>query len=211
MLFSSIGTEKENRTLELLLLSISPRQLLAGKTAALGMAGLAQTAVWLGTVYTMTTFNGAILDLPPGFTFPLDILVWCVVFFLGGFGLYASLMAGAGAMVPNMKEAGIANFIAMAPLLIAYIIGLIAPMAEATGTIVMVVLSLFPFTAPVIMVMRLTDGTVPVWQLLLSAGLLFATAYAVLNAVSAMFHAQNLLSGQPFSVRRYLRAMTGRA
>jgi hypothetical protein len=61
------------------------------------------------------------------------------------------------------------------------------------------------------MVMRMTDSSVPLWQLLLSAGLTFLTAYLVLRAASAMFQAQNLLSGQSFSVQRYFRAMLGRA
>jgi ABC-2 type transport system permease protein len=207
MLFNSIGSEKENRTIEVLLLSISPRQLLAGKTAAQGLAGLMQTLVWLGSVYVSFNMQGSALSLPENFTFPVDILVWSVVFFLGGFALYASLMAGAGAMVPKMKEAGIANFIALIPLLFGYIFGLMAPLANATGSPFIIFLSIFPLTSPVVMVMRMTDQVVPLWHLLFSAGLLFVSAYYTLQAVASMFHAQNLLSGQPFSLKRYLRAM----
>ena len=72
-------------------------------------------------------------------------------------------------------------------------------------------LSIFPLTSPVVMVMRLTDGFVPLWQILLSIVLLLISAYAALQMVAAMFHAQNLLSGQPFSVKRYLKALAGRA
>ena len=211
MLFNSIGSEKENRTIELLMLSINPRQLLAGKTLALGIAGLTQTVVWLGAIYISLNLGGSTLSLPEGFTFPVDILVWSLVFFIGGFALYASLMAGAGALVPKMKEAGIANFIAMFPLFFGYVFGLMAPLADATGSTFLVFLSIFPLTSPVVMVMRLTDGLVPLWQLLLSVGLLFVTAYYALQMVAAMFHAQNLLSGQPFSVKRYLQALAGRA
>jgi ABC-2 type transport system permease protein len=211
MLFNSIGTEKENRTLELLLLSITPRQLLTGKTLALGIAGLSQTLVWLLAIYVSFNLGGATLTLPEGFTFPVEIVAWSLIFFIGGFGLYASLMAGAGALVPKMKEAGIANFIAMIPLFFGYVFGLMAPLAEATGSAFLVFLSIFPLTSPVVMVMRLTDGSVPLWQLLLSVGLLFVTAYFVQQMVAAMFHAQNLLSGQSFSVRRYLQALAGRA
>ena len=59
------------------------------------------------------------------------------------------------------------------------------------------------------MIMRLTDGTVPLWHLLSSAVLLYAGAYLALRAAGAMFHAHNLLSGQPFSVKRYLTEMIG--
>lgn len=211
MLFNSIGAEKENRTIELLLLSINPRQLLSGKTLALGIAGLVQTVVWLGAIYISFNLGSSTMRLPEGFSFPVEIVAWSVIFFIGGFALYASLMAGAGALVPKMKEAGIANFIAMSPLFLGYMFGIMAPLAEATGSIFLVCLSIFPLTSPVVMVMRLTDGVVPLWQLLLSIGLLFITAYFALQMVATMFHAQNLLSGQPFSVRRYLGALAGRA
>ena len=70
---------------------------------------------------------------------------------------------------------------------------------------------MFPLTAPVLMMMRLTDGSVPLWQLLLSAALMLATAYLIVRAVAAMFHAQNLLSGQPFSAKRFFGALLRRA
>jgi len=211
MLFNSIGAEKENRTIELLMLSINPRQLLTGKTLALGIAGITQAVVWLAAIYILFNLGGSTLSLPEGFNFPVGIVTWSLVFFIGGFALYASLMAGAGALVPKMKEAGIANFIAMFPLFFGYIFGIMAPLAEATGSSLLIFLSIFPLTSPVVMVMRLTDGFVPLWQLLLSTGLLFITAYFAIQMVAAMFHAQNLLSGQPFSVKRYLGALAGRA
>jgi ABC-2 type transport system permease protein len=207
LLFHAIGIEKEDRTLEVLLLSVSPHQMLAGKTIALGAAGLLQMVVWLAAVLIMFNIGGSTLNLPENFSFPIDILIWSLLFFLGGFAVYASMMAGVGALVPKMKEAGAANFIVMSPLFFGYIVGLMAPLAEATSGALPLILSIFPLTAPVVMIMRLTDGLVPLWQLLLSVGLLFITAYFVLRAVAALFRAQNLLSGQPFSMRRYYRVL----
>jgi hypothetical protein len=66
---------------------------------------------------------------------------------------------------------------------------------------------MFPLTAPVLMVMRMSDSVVPLWQLLLSALLTYGTAWWALNAAANMFQAQNLLSGQPFSLKRYFAAM----
>jgi len=209
MLFNSIAAEKENRTIEVILLSINSRELLAGKIIALGIAGLLQTVMWLTSIYIIFNLGGSTLHLPEGFSFPVSIILWSVIFFLGGFALFASLMAGAGAMVPKLKEAGVASFIAMMPLLIGYMIGLMAPLVGHTQDLLLVFLSLFPLTSPVVMVMRMTDGTVPLWQIVFSAVLLYVTAYLIFRAVAAMFHAQNLLSGQPFSVKRYLRALVG--
>jgi ABC-2 type transport system permease protein len=122
--------------------------------------------------------------------------------------VYASLLAGAGALAPRLKEAGGANFIAMAPLMAGYLVGLMATLTGTTHEGLPVALSLFPLTAPVLIVMRLTDGLVPAWQLWLSAGLTYATAFFIFRAVAAMFTAQTLLSGQPFSLKRYLRALS---
>lgn len=210
MLFTSVGSEKENRTIEVLLLSVSPRQVLAGKTIGISVAGFLQTVLWLGAILILLILGGQTLNLPENFSFPVDILVWSMVFFLGGYALYASLMAGAGAMIPKLKEAGAANTIAMLPLFVGYVVGLLSPLAGQPGAFLPVVLSIFPFTAPVVMVMRITDAMVPLWQILLSAGLTYLTAWLAFVAVSNAFHAQNLLSGRPFSVRRYLLAMTGK-
>jgi ABC-2 type transport system permease protein len=72
-------------------------------------------------------------------------------------------------------------------------------------------LRLFPLTSPIAMIMRLTVGGVPLWQPLLAAGLLVLRAILVVRAVAGMFHAQNLLSGQSFSARRFASALLGRA
>jgi len=209
-LFNSISMEKENRVIEVLMLSVSPGQLLAGKTLGLGIAGLLQTVIWLGAIYFSLNLGGSTLRLPENFEFPVDILIWSLVFFLGGYGLYANLMAGAGALVPRMKEAGMANYIAIFPLFFGYVFGLMAPLAKAADSAFLVFLSVFPLTSPLVMVMRLTNRAVPLWQLMLSILLLFVTAYYALHSVAAMFHAQNLLSGQPFSLRRYFGALVGR-
>jgi len=211
ILLRNISSEKENRTIEILMLSLNPRQMLAGKIIGLGIASLLQTIFWVGTLFTLMNMGGGTLGLPEEFTLPVSILAWGLVFFTLGFAMYASLVAGVGALVPKLKEASQASFVAMTPLMIGYIVGLLSPLAEAPHGAIPTVLSLFPPTAPIVMMMRLTVGNVPLWQLLLSAGLMSVTAYAIVCAVAAMFHAQHLLSGQPFSVKRFFGALVRRA
>lgn len=210
MMLNCMGIEKENRTIEVLLSSLNPRQLLLGKTMALGIAGLVQVFVWLAVTLILINFGGSILRLPQDFDFPFGIVLWSLLLFCGGFMLYAGLMAGIGALVHNLKEVGIANVIIMFPLFFGYLIGLYAPITQATGATFPIIFSIIPFTSPVVMVMRLADNVVPIWQLLLTIGLLFLTAFLVFRMVTALFRAQNLLSGQPFSMMRYLRALAGR-
>ncbi len=72
-----------------------------------------------------------------------------------------------------------------------------------------VVMSIFPLTAPIVMVLRILEEAVPLWQILLSLGLLGLSAVCIINVVARLFDVQNLLSGQPFSARRYLSALFG--
>jgi ABC-2 type transport system permease protein len=71
-------------------------------------------------------------------------------------------------------------------------------------------LSLFPLTSPVAMMARLAAGTVPVWQILLSAAILAVTALFIIRAVAGMFRAQTLLTGQSFKLRNFVLALAGK-
>jgi ABC-2 type transport system permease protein len=206
LLSESVAAEKENRTIEVLMLSASPLQIFAGKVAGLGAAALLRTFVWMGAVFAALRIGGLRLGLPAGSLFPPSLLAWGLVFFLLGFALYGSLMAGAGALVSRLKEVGQVTYLILSPLLVGYLVGLLAPLADASQRGLPVFCSLFPLTSPIVMMMRLSAGPVPLWHLVASIGLLATTAYLVLRAIAAMFRAQILLSGQPFSVRRFLSA-----
>jgi ABC-2 type transport system permease protein len=207
-LLDSVGKEKQDRVMEQLLLSLSPRQLLTGKIIGLGVIGLGQTLVWGGIALALMRLQGQRVTIPAGFELSPLILAWAVVFFVLGYATYASLMAGLGALVPNLRDASQATIVVIWPLIVPmFLIGVISEQphgALATG------LSLFPLTAPSTMLTRLIAGGVPLWQPLLAIGLLALTDYFVVRAVARMFHTQHLLSGQPFSVRRYFGAILGR-
>jgi ABC-2 type transport system permease protein len=72
------------------------------------------------------------------------------------------------------------------------------------------VASLFPLTAPFSMVNRLVVGGVPLWQVLLSVGLMLLTIPVIVRAVARMFRTQVLLASQPFTMKRYVRVFLGR-
>jgi ABC-2 type transport system permease protein len=210
LLFNSVTAEKENRTIEVMMLSSSPRQLLAGKLAGLGLAGLLQAAIWVLSIYLVFTIGGRTLNLPDDFAFPPGALVWSIVFFVLGYVIYAGLMAGAGALVPSRKEGSQATFLVLMPLIAAYMVGILSPMSDTSQATLPVILSYFPLTAPVMMLMRLMDGAVQGWELALSTALMMAAAYLIVRASAVMFRAQHLLSGQSFSVKRYFGALVGR-
>ena len=205
MLLSNIGGEKQNRTMEILMLSISPQQMFTGKILGLGIAGFLQSTAWVVALWAMLRIGGGAISLPAEFHLPATLIVVWLVYFLLGYALYASLMAGVGALIPDIKAGSQASAVVMIPLIIGYMLSLIT--MEASNGVLPVIISLFPLTSPVSMIMRMTVGGVPFWQLALSVGLLSISVVLVLRAVGKVFRTQMILSGQPFTVQRYLRAL----
>ncbi len=207
MLLSNISGEKQNRTMEILMLSITPQQMLAGKMLGLGTAGLLQSGVWIGALWTMLRIGGGVMSLPPEFHLPARLIAVWLIYFLLGYALYASLMAGIGALVPDIRAGSQASGLVMIPLIIGYMLSVMPFSVEAPNGVLVTTISLFPLTSPVAMVMRMTVAAVPLWQLALSLGLLVVTVILVIRAVGKVFRTQMILSGQPFTVRRYLKTL----
>jgi len=209
LLFNSVTAEKKNRVMEMLMLSITPLQMLGGKIVGLGIAGLLQTVVWVDTGYGLLRVGVGSLNLPVAFQLPPSILAWGIVFFLLGYVVYASLLAGLGAVVTDMQQSSQKAIVVLWPIIIPLVFQSI--LIEDPHGAIATGLSLFPLTAPVSMIARLAVGGVPAWQPPLATGLALVTAYAIVRAVARMFQAQTLLSGQPFEVKRFYKALFGRA
>ncbi len=209
LLLNSLSKEKENRIMEILLTSASPRQLLTGKIIALGAVGLLQTILWGGTTYILLNLSGRTFNLPSEIRLPPELLAWGLVFFLLGYAVYAALMAGLGALAPNLREASQVTFVILFPLMVPLFFSNTV-FAEAPHGALATGLSLFPLSAPVAMMARLSVGGVAWWQPPLAALLLAATAVLIVRAVARMFRAQAMLSGQPLKVKTYLRALMGK-
>jgi ABC-2 type transport system permease protein len=209
LLLSSITREKQNRVIEVLLTSIRPVEMLTGKIISLGLVGLLQTVVWGSAGLLLLRLSGRSLNISAAFQLPISILLWGILFFLLGYAVYASLMAGVGALVPNLREASQATTLIIFPMLVPLM--MISALIQQLNSILSVILSIFPFSAPVAMMTRLAATSVPFWQLALATILMAATALLIIRSVSRMFHAQTLLSGQPFKLGNYLRALAGKS
>ena len=209
LLRNSMGNEKKNRVMEILMASVSPQQLLAGKMIGLAIVGVLQTVIWAGTGYTVLRVGGQSVSLPGG-GLPFSLVVWAAVFFLLGFAVYASLLAGLGALAgPNEMGSSSADVIVIWPLIIPmFFISILIQYPQGS---LATVLGLFPLTAPISMMIRLAVGGIPLWQPVLAAALMGLTAFFVMRAVARVFRAQMLLSGQPFTAKRYFAVLLGKA
>jgi ABC-2 type transport system permease protein len=191
-MLSSVSREKENRTVEVLLVSVSPRQLMLGKLLGLSVIALVQMAIWLGGSALIMQATD-LFNLPPiELGLPLSFFLWALVYLVLGYLLYASMMGAIGALAPNAREAGQFTFAVLLPLMIPLWFN-VTIMQNPDGTLA-TAFSLFPLTAPVTMMTRLVAGDVPLWQLLASVGLLAVTTYGFVLLSSRFFRADTLLS-----------------
>lgn len=200
-----VSSEKDSRVMELLLLSASPIQLLTGKIISYCILGFLQVFAWLGAIYLVLRIGKPTLNLPSEFSLPISLLIWGLVFYVLGYAVYATLMAGAGALTPNVSQYTSVYFIVSSPLLISYFFSI--TLAMNPNSPLAVGLSIFPLSAPIMMITRLTVGDVPVWQPITAALLTIFLSLLIMRAVARMFRAQALLSGQPFSMQRYIRTL----
>jgi ABC-2 type transport system permease protein len=194
-LLQGLGEEKENRVMEILLSSISPRQLLAGKIIGLGAAGLAQVVVWLISAQFLARFAsstwGAIIG---NLQVPAEFLILGTIYFILGYLLFAVLMAGVGAISPTARDgqslSTIFSLAGVAPLwFMAFII-------QNPDKLLSQVLTIFPVTAPVTVMIRLGLAQIPVWEIAASIGVLVLSIFGCFILAAKLFRTYLLMYGK---------------
>ncbi len=203
-LLQSLGKEKQNRVIEILLSSTRPVELLIGKMIGLGAVGVIQLIIWSLIVNIFLGQGNSFLaniELPQ-----LEPATWflSISFFLVGYLVYGSLFAGLGAISPGQKESSQLTFFLMLPTFLPVWFNSI--LLTAPNQPPAVVMSLFPLTSPIAMPMRLAITTVPIWQLGLSLALGLLTSIGMLYIATRFFRSQNLLSAQSVNLRRIFQA-----
>ena len=206
-MLQSVSREKENRTVEILLVSLEPKELMLGKVLGLGFVALLQVVIWLGGSLltlsrgkTMLSGLGIVLgniNLPDGF------IVWALLYFVLGYLLYASALGAIGALAPNARETGQVTFVILLPLMIP--LWLNTSFTQAPNGALATALSLFPLTAPTSMLPRLAVGGVPLWQPIASLIGLTITTYIFVALSARFFRADTLLSSASLDWKRLVK------
>jgi ABC-2 type transport system permease protein len=192
-LLQSVVGEKENRTIEVVLSSLRPVQLLAGKVLGQGAMGLLQVMIWLGSGWTLFELASGELPTLRGIELTFDKIVIALLYFVGGFLLIACFQAGLGAISTNMREGPQYATVFTLPMVIPLM--LLSIFIEEPNGSLAVILSLFPITAPLSMVQRIAITAVPAWQLALSLILLVIGVLFTLWSAAKIFRVNTLLAG----------------
>jgi ABC-2 type transport system permease protein len=207
-LMTSIVEEKTNRIMEILATSVTPTQLLAGKLLGVGGLGLVQILIWLA-VAAVGLIVGRNTEIVQAVQVPFDVVIFALAYFVLNYFMFGSILAGVGVVVGSEQEsrqvAGIVTVVTVIPLILmsAFLMDPDAP--------VPVFLSLFPFTAPMAMLLRLMLGAVSPLELIISFGLMFLTTMVVVWMSARVFRWAMLLYGKRLTPRELWRVIRGHA
>ncbi|MGC2110529.1 MAG: ABC transporter permease [Candidatus Korobacteraceae bacterium] len=191
----SVIEEKSTRILEVLLSSVTSKELLTSKILGVGAVGLTQISIWV-------TF--AILFSVPGLLsaksflgevhVPIAGMVAFAVLFLLGYLLYSSMYAAIGSMVTTDQEAQQMQWPAMIPLVLS--IFMMGSVLQHPNSPFAFWMSMVPFFAPILMLSRVLVEQPPVWQMVLCVALMLATTYGLLSLSSRIYRVGILMYGK---------------
>jgi ABC-2 type transport system permease protein len=199
--------EKTTRVAEVVIASITPETLLAGKVIGVGAVGLTQQLVWLafgivGSVYGLGAMaaSGINIALPQ---FSVFQIVTLILFFLLGYTFYASIFAAVGAMCSSPEEANQAAFPAMLPLIASIVF--VQPILSAPTSTLANVMSMLPFSSPIVMPMVMSATQVPTWQVFTALALLAIACVATIWVSARIYRVGLLMTGKRPSLKELVR------
>lgn len=207
-LLQGLGDEKENRLIEVLLSSVSTRQLMTGKVFGIGAAGLTQVVVWIASLPLLlnlasSTFGGFIASIQ----LPAAFLALGIAYFILGYLLFAVISTGIGAIAPSAREGQQLSTLfvltAVSPLWLSSLLILFPDAA------VWVVLTIFPLTAPVVVMLRLGASVIPAWQITVSMAVLVLCTAGGLLLTARIVRSYLLMYGKRPGLGAIVRSLRG--
>ena len=230
MIMRSVIEEKTSRIIEVIISSVKPIKLLLGKIFGTTLAGITQFLAWVILIGVLSAVVTSILGIDPSAVpspqqemiesggmesvaqdvimeianLPLaNLIVMFILFFIGGYLLYASLYAAIGAAVDSETDTQQFMLPILMPLILAVYVGFFTVIENPHGTVSQV-FSYIPFTSPVVMLMRIPFG-VPMWQQILSVVILFATFIGTVWFAAKIYRVGILMYGKKPSYKELIK------
>lgn len=230
LVMSSIIEEKNNRVLEIVVSSVKPTQLMLGKIIGVGLVAFTQILIWAAVIICGAMFivpaiipdatmeQAAIISAGGSGTMDADLaqlitsvtnigsivetILLLIGFLIGGYLLFATIFAAIGASVDNQQDASQLQIIGMLPIMV----GLFASMAVVAdpGSTFALIMSLIPFTSPMVMVARI-PFSIPGWQIALSFAILIATILLMVWFAAKVYRVGIFMYGKKPTVRDLIR------
>ncbi len=210
-LMQSVIEEKESHLIEILLSSLRPTQLLMGKIFALGLMGLLQILVWGAAVIGLFNAASGLSAFDDTFLSSLEIsaaqLPIMMIYFVLGYLLVAAAFSAIGALSNSMREGPQYSALIIIPVCIPYYF--VSVFVETPHATLPMVLSMFPLTAPLSMILRTSLGEVPFIEIVISLVLLALSVVGMIWLAGRLFRVQTLLAGQMPKLRDIPKLIRG--
>ena len=203
----SIIEEKTSRVFEVMLATVKPSEMLAGKVIGVGSVGLTQVAIWMAAavILTATPLLPHLLGGGTHISLSAGQVGFFIVYFLLGYLLYSSMAAALGAMTNSEQELQQLNMFLVIPLFICMVsLQLVLNSPQSMGARVM---SLFPFFTPLLMYMRVSVSPVPWYEIAASIAIMIASIYGVLWIASRIYRVGILMYGKKPNLPEIMRWM----
>jgi ABC-2 type transport system permease protein len=202
---SAIVREKDQRSMEMIITSLAPRELVAGKVLGMTLLSLTQVGIWaVGGGIAIGLALSSAVDVQT-LSIPWEAPMWALLLGVPGYFLYAVLASGLGVIAGDSQQAqqlaGILGLLGLAPL---WFMGLLI---NALNGPLAVGLTMFPLIAPMIGLSRMALVEVPTWQLITSLAILVASLIGSILLVARIFRAAMLMYGQALQPRQLLQAL----
>jgi len=229
MVMRSVIEEKTNRIIEIIVSSVKPITLMMGKVLGTSLAGITQFTIWvlLAGILAMISFYVIGIDiftvqksqletveqiaqpeiaqlLMDVFNLPiLSLVIFFLIYFIGGYFLYSAIYAAIGAAVDSETDTQQFMFPVILPLMLGIYVGFFSVIENPHGS-VSTIFSMIPLTSPIVMLMRIPFG-VPWWELAISISILIITNFGVIWIAAKIYRVGILMYGKKASYKELFK------
>lgn len=200
---TSVASEKSNRAMEMLITSAKPMNLMFGKVIGSGLAGLAQISVMLITAGVFYKINEAHLEaisiIKSVFSMPPQIIFYTILFYITGYFVYAFLYGALGSLASRTEDINTSIMPIILIFMVAFFIAFYGMMSPETP--LLTVASFIPFVSPMAMFVRISMTEVPIWQIVVSVALMFATIWGTGWLAAKIYRIGILMYGKPPKIK----------
>ncbi len=208
LIMASVAEEKTSRIAELLVASVSPSALLAGKVAAAAVLAVIQMASWLAVAYLVSanTAAGGFSTMLLRAITPLEIAAFAVYFILGYLQL-STLFAAGASLINRTEDLGSISGPLVMPVVLALFLAIYA--LGFPNAALVTIASFLPIIGPFTMFARIGVSVVPAWQIALSMLINVAAVWAFALLAGKVYRVGMLLYGRPPKLQQILATLRG--
>ena len=207
----SVVTEKTSRAMEVLITSASPIALMFGKISASCIAGLVQIIAIFGSAQAAYLLNKSYFEgnaiVEAIFNFPTSLVGFLLIFFLLGYLIYSFLYGAMGSTVSKVEDISSAIMLVQLVFVLGFVVSMFSMSSGEVNTPLMQVLSIFPFTSPMVMFTRIAMSEVPAVEVIASILALIITTGIIGVIAAKIYRVGVLMYGTRPTMRGIIKAI----